>query len=356
MENRSLDHNRTAVDPLTMYSKGVNYDVGIYPFGPDRPSRVPFDSATVRREMEIIRTQLHCTAVRIIGRDLDRLVTASEHALDLGLEVWFAPLLHDADEYATLEYLDACATDAERLRKQAPNVVFMAGSELSFSMKGLLSGDDSLARVRTAMLPWRLLASTIRHGSYHHRLNRFLGRARALVRERFAGPVTYAAGLWEEVVWDGFDFVCIDFYRDAANRSALAAKLRPYLAHGKPVIVSEFGCCTYAGAEDKGAFGWTIVDWKKNPPELKGAFVRDEHAQARTLRELYELFERENVDGAFVYSFSAPKYPHSADPRFDLDMASYAIVKSDAAANQAGATGLHWEPKEAFFTIAELFA
>lgn len=339
-----------------MHRTGVNYDVGVFPFGTDRPSRVPFHSATVRREMEIIRTDLHCTSVRIVGRDLDRLVAASEHALNAGLEVWLAPQLHNADEYATHHYLDLCAIDAEKLRQRSPHVIFMLGSELSFSMKGLLSGESSMDRVRTAMHPARLLLSTMRHGSYHHRLNRFLARARDAVREHFRGPMTYAAGLWERVAWDGFDFVSIDFYRDAWNRDALEAKLRPYLALGKPLIVSEFGCCTYRGAEDKGALGWTIVDWTKSPPELEGDFERDEETQARMLHELYTMFDREGAEGAFVYSFSAPKYPHCVDPRFDLDMASFAIVKSDAFANAPGATGLHWEPKAAFTTVAELFA
>ncbi|HEY7861302.1 MAG TPA: hypothetical protein VIB98_07630, partial [Gemmatimonadaceae bacterium] len=144
-----------------MHRKGVNYDVGVFPFGRDRPSRVLFDSATVRREMEIIRAQLHCTSVRIVGRDLNRLVAASEHALDAGLEVWFAPVLHDADEYATMQYLDLCAVDAEKLRQRSPNVIFMVGSELSFAMNGLLSGKSSMDRVRTAMQPHRLLLSTI---------------------------------------------------------------------------------------------------------------------------------------------------------------------------------------------------
>jgi hypothetical protein len=35
-----------------MNRRGVNYDVGLYPFGEARPPRAVFDPAIVRREME----------------------------------------------------------------------------------------------------------------------------------------------------------------------------------------------------------------------------------------------------------------------------------------------------------------
>jgi len=41
----------------------------------------------------IISDHLHCMAVKICGRDVDRLMVAGDAALDLGLEVWFSPLL-----------------------------------------------------------------------------------------------------------------------------------------------------------------------------------------------------------------------------------------------------------------------
>lgn len=65
--------------------KGVCYDVGRVLEGSlQRPS---FDECVVHRELEIIKNDLHCNAVRIQGFDIDRLVTASEDALKQGLEV-----------------------------------------------------------------------------------------------------------------------------------------------------------------------------------------------------------------------------------------------------------------------------
>jgi hypothetical protein len=49
--------------------------------------------ALVHRELEIIKTGLHCNTVRICARDTGRLATAAEDALRQGLEVWFCPEL-----------------------------------------------------------------------------------------------------------------------------------------------------------------------------------------------------------------------------------------------------------------------
>jgi hypothetical protein len=59
----------------------------------------------------------------------------------------------------------------------------------------------------------------------------------------FGGPVSYASGIWEEVDWSGFDVVGIDGYRDEQNAPYYRQLLAPSHRHGKPVVVTEFGCC-----------------------------------------------------------------------------------------------------------------
>src|SRR5258708_1753382 len=105
-------------------------------------------------------------------------------------------------------------------------------------------------------------------GSFHKRLNSFLAKAAVMVREHFHGQLTYASGSWENVDWDVFDIVGIDYYREKFNKKTYREKLRTYFKHGKPVVVLEFGCCTYKGAEDKGGYGWAIVDANR-PASLK---------------------------------------------------------------------------------------
>ncbi|MGJ5816041.1 abortive infection protein [Paludibaculum fermentans] len=339
-----------------MRLKGVNYDVGIYPFGETRPSRPIFDPDTVRREIEIIRRDLHCNAIRIVGRDLSRLMTAAEYAIEQGLEVWFGPGYHDADEEQTLAYFAECAQAAESLRLQAPRVVFITGWELTFFMKGLVLGETGPERVGAFMKPWKLLWSTLRLGPFNRNLNRFLERAVDEVRRHFHGPVTYSAGAWEDVDWNRFDFVSIDCYRDAMNQRLFRQNLRKYFAHGKPVVMTEFGCCTYKGAEKKGGYGWAIVDWSSEPPRLKGAYVRDEETQSKYLIELLQAFTAEEAEGAFAFTFVMPKYPYSADPRLDLDMASYGLVKSYADRMGSTYPDMPWDPKLAFRAVADYYA
>ena len=60
-----------------MQRRGVCYDVGRYLYGDWRKD---YNPQTVHRELEIIRDDLHCNAVRICSRDLGRLAVASEDA------------------------------------------------------------------------------------------------------------------------------------------------------------------------------------------------------------------------------------------------------------------------------------
>lgn len=75
-------------------TRGVHYDTGTVFRGPGyaistRPKQP--DMAAVRRELEIVRDDLHGNAVRIVGSDVELVTTASKVALDLGLEACFSP-------------------------------------------------------------------------------------------------------------------------------------------------------------------------------------------------------------------------------------------------------------------------
>ena len=120
------------------------------------------------------------------------------------------------------------------------------------------------------------------------------------------------------------------------------------LQAGKPVVITEVGCCAYRGAQDKGAMGWSIVD-AHDHDRLSGEFVRDEQLQAAEVVDMLRTLEECEVEGAFVFTFSAPALPHRpADARRDLDMASYAVVRSYDDG--------HWEPKRLFHALAAHYA
>ena len=108
-----------------MRARSVGYDTG---FSFDGISRRPFDDAVVRRELEIIRDDLYCNAVRLFGNDMDRLELAASYAADLGLEVWFSPFTYQLGPEEMLDLLADAAQRAEPIRLRGAEVVFVTGA------------------------------------------------------------------------------------------------------------------------------------------------------------------------------------------------------------------------------------
>ena len=119
-----------------MEQPGINYDAGIE-FHENYHSRPEFDITVVKRELEIIRKDLYCNAIRISGTDTQRLIITSGEALKLGFEVWLSPHLHDRNKNETHDYIVTCARAAELLRKQYSKLIFIVGCELTFFMNGI---------------------------------------------------------------------------------------------------------------------------------------------------------------------------------------------------------------------------
>ena len=55
-----------------MFLRGINYDVGTY-YRKGELSRPEFDESVIKKELGIIRNELHCDAVKITGYDVSRL-------------------------------------------------------------------------------------------------------------------------------------------------------------------------------------------------------------------------------------------------------------------------------------------
>jgi hypothetical protein len=354
--------------------RGVCYDVGRVLMGQNW--RPVFDRAEVRRELQIIRDDLHANAVRICGEDPDRLLATGEEALALGLEAWLCPELWDHGPDETLAYLTAAARQAEQLRRHAPDpdrLVLSVGSELTLFMRGIVPGANLFERLQHPSF-WQAVSS----GAHNAPLEAFLAEAVDAVRQIFHGSLTYASVPLEAVAWDRFDIVSVDLYRDARIRDRFPGIARSYLRHGLPVVITETGCCTYRGAADAGGNGWAIVDLDvaqlgTRAPELNGDYLRDESEQAREVTELLTILDAAGVDGTFVMTFVAPLSPCSDDPRHDLDLAGYSLVKSygnrlgDLAtrfptpfwdSDHQGTTypDMPWEPKESFHAVADYYA
>jgi len=385
--------------------KGVCYDVGRVMMESNwRPN---FDLRVVHRELGIIKDDLHCNAVRIQGLDIDRLMLASEDALSQGLEVWLSPEMWDRSQDETLDHVARAAERAEGLRRRWPGkLVLSVGSELTLFSQGVVEGKNVFDRMSRPSFWGDVMA-----GKHNGPLNAYLAKLNEAARNRFRGPLTYCSLPFEDVDWKSFDFVAVDHYRDARSRASYGKVLGKYATIGKPVIIGEFGCCTFQGADLLGANGFMIsfgmiegllgptqklpkmfMDMAHIPPRVDGHYIRDEPLQARELVDQLEVLDAAGVEGAFVQTFVVPNSPYSPDPRYDSDMANFSLVKSYPEAETAeeflrqtvrgakemlgvdldphildgfsGPLGEHgttypdlpWEPKESFSAVARYYA
>lgn len=344
-----------------MRVKGINYDTGFLSAGTS--THEPFDPDVVRREMRVIRDDLHCTGVRITGGDPRRLEIAARHAAEAGLEVWFCPFTNDLTEDALLDLLADCADRAERLRRTGAKVVLLTGSEISLVTMGFLPGETLEERVSLLADPSRIHAAI---GAVRARMNDFLYRAVEMVRARFRGPISYASLPFEGIDWTLFDIIASDaVYRSAATATNFRDLVRAFVAQGralgKPVAATEFGCMTHRGAAAGTRDIHAMVTWDNGRPvALRGDYARDEAEQATYLRELLDVFATEGVDAAFVYTFARYDLPHRHDPHTDLDVVSCGVVKvleegAAAAVLQRLYPGMPWEPKAAFDVVAQCY-
>ncbi len=168
-----------------MIRKGVSYDVGRVMGFNWRPG---FDPKVVHRELEIIKNDLHCNAIRICGLDIERLMIATEDALKQGLEVWLSPEMWDKGQEETLNYIMRAAASAETLRQRWPDqLVLSVGSELTLFMRGIVEGRNFAARIAN-----KNLRASVMAGEHNKPLNAFLAKAAAAVRGVFHGKLTYA--------------------------------------------------------------------------------------------------------------------------------------------------------------------
>jgi len=337
-----------------MRAKGIAYDTGFVRGGVN--SRESFHSDLVRRELAIIRDDLHCDAVHVVGGDPDRLELAARHAADLGLEVWFSPYPLDLTTAEMLSLFADCARRAERIRRAGAEVVFVTGVELSLMDRGFLPGDDITERLDHLLGGPGEIAERVAGASA--RLNDFLASAVATVREHFRGKLTYACVPLERVDWTLFDIMSVELIRSAEVADQFRDGVRGLVAMGKPVAITGFGTATWRGAGDVAPRSMEIVEHDEagNPVRLKGEYERDEEGQAAYLRELLEIFDAEGVDSAFVYLFALYNYPHRpGDPRRDLDLASLGIVRVLEGRRGDTYPDMPWEPKAAFAALAEYY-
>lgn len=190
------------------------------------------------------------------------------------------------------------------------------------------------------------------------KLNKVLAKIVKGVRDNFKGDVTYSAGTWEPVAWTMFDVIGVDYYRDLQTDREYIDGLQKYFNQGKPVWVMEVGACTYEGAAKLGGGGFTVlqgVDKEGNGIYSGGlAPKRSEKEQADYDEQQIRLLNDSGIEGMFIFVFSFPIAPYR-ESGLDSDLTAYPIVKSFPKEDLRSSQMPPWQPKEAFYRIADVY-
>ncbi|MEV6170366.1 abortive phage infection protein [Streptomyces sp. NPDC051954] len=330
--------------------RGLRHRGVVYTVGAGETPGTAFSAARMRRDIRVIRDDLHADAVDVTGDGVERLNATATEAAERGLHVWLQPTLGDAPERDILDHIAQTGRHAEGLRRQGASVDFSVGCEFWLFVPGIVPGETILERIEN------LQNGTVDWVRMQRRLDRFTAKAAAVGRSVFHGRLSYAAAQDDKVDWNLFDVVGIDYYSSHADSADYVRELKRYLRWGKPLAITEFGTCTYVGAPEAGGMGWDIVDYDKTPPEIKGDLVRSERTQADYLVELLDVFESMGLYAAMAFEFVTADAPHRPDsPRHDIDLASYSITKAIKDRPDDPRSDWHWEPKEAFHALARRY-
>lgn len=352
----------SSAEPLSI--RGVVYDVGVK-FGGKSLSTETFDSASVAYDMHVLRHLLRCNTVRIEGEDIQRLTKTAEIANSAGLRIFFNPWKHEANADETASYLEEAAKEAEKLRNKGADITFVTSCEYSLFCRDVFPGETFNDRMRWMFESGddnggtNLEKTKERISKQCEKLNYVLARLVKIIRKEFAGHVTYSAGTWEDVDWNLFDIIGVDYYRGAETDEEYVQGLERYKSFGKPVVVMEMGSCAYEGAAQLGGGGFMVLqgsDSDGNPIWKDGVEpVRSEKEQADYIEYNIGLLEQAKAHGVFVYVFKFPIYPYKENGT-ELDKISYSLVKSFAVEDPRSKLMPAWEPKEAFYRLGALFS
>ena len=186
--------------------RGLERHGVVYTVGAGETPGTAWSAARMRGDLRAIRDDLHADTVDVTGDGVERLTATAAEAAERGLHVWLQPTLGDVPQRDILDHLAECGRFAERLRRQGASVELSVGCEFWLFVPGILPGDTVLERVENR------LKGTYDPVRMQRELDRFTARAAKVGRSVFHGRLGYAAAQDDEVDWDLFDVVGIDYY------------------------------------------------------------------------------------------------------------------------------------------------
>ncbi|WP_405062575.1 hypothetical protein OG474_13295 [Kribbella sp. NBC_01505] len=288
----------------------------------------------------------------VYGSDVGRLIETAEEVTRRGMAVSVQPRAFDEPQEDALAKLRAVAIGAERLRRRSgPEVILVVGCEFMLFTPGIVPGKDFFERVEY------LTKGEFDMKELQRRFRAITAQMVKVARRNFHGRITYgAAHDLENVDWSLFDIVGLDYYSFHEDPAGHTKELAPFRRWGKPIMVLEFGCCTFTGAPELGGMGWEIVDFSGDVPVIPPQYTRNEQAQADHLTNMLEVFANEGFLGASMYTFISPDAPHRPNDRpHDEDIAAFSLCKVIRKTSADPASPYRWEPKKSFHAVAEYY-
>lgn len=287
---------------------GINYhtksrwDVNPYHlFYP--PNEVSLTDDQIRQEMKVIKDELHCDAVRIVGHTNEELIRVGKIARERGLTPWYSPRFVNATRAETESNLaDFCKTAVTAGLSSSSLIV---ANELPYDCADNLGTDIKDYKGRGE----HFVNEFLRKGRRKDNTEEVEKLVQIARREGWKGAVTYASlpPKNETINWDRIEddnlVVSCNLYwgknwplgrawSDKEYRAVIQELKRK--AGERHVIISEFGTVPQHDALKSGGGAY----------KLDGSLNYD--AQAQAYKRYLTLLQQEGV-GYFAYAFSEPK-------------------------------------------------
>ena len=319
-----------------MKIKGINYNAGIK-YTPNQEITL-FTKEIAKRDFSLIK-ELNCNAIRIYGSDLKNLFLFSEEALEQGFEVWISPRLIGGGKKETISFVKTASKKAEILRKKYKKVVFILGNELMLDSNYVFNQENiydrnvvfknyiDLKRVsKSNFYKAKSTKNSITKfvKNIEKRLNNLIISLAKVSKKNFHGKITYASLPIEEINWNLFDIISINYYKNKWNKNNYSDKIQELRKINPKIAITEFGVCSYKGASEQGGSSYNIVNYKTK--EVEKGIVRSEEEQSEYIKDLIKTYKKENVYASFIFDFKEEWKVYSKNPKKDLDMASFGII------------------------------
>lgn len=284
--------------------RGINYNAGIdYNQNGGNSS---IDTLEFMQDLKNIK-EMNCNSVRLYGSYNEKLLKYTELARKDNMIVWVSPRYIGKDKQETLDKISELSGELQNMYN--PDSLFLIiGNEFSIDMGGITQGNTYGERAKN------------QSGYDRKKLRSTLEEITSEVRKKFKGKITYAAMTNEDVPFELFDYIGLNYYWNLINQKNYAKRLKKLSKkYNKEVIVTEFGTCGYKGASLQGGNAYSL------PPLI--LVISDDNEQVKYLKKCFKAFEKENVKGTFVFDYAEKWKTYSENKNENKDLGSFGVMR-----------------------------